>query len=327
MDILTSLPSILGLTLAIATPLIITSMAGLFCERSGVVDIGLEGKLNMSAFAAALTSYFVTIQWGLPMGALAGLIAGMFASFIMSLAHAYASVSKSGDQVVSGVAINFFATGFTIVVTRALFGSGDTPPIKVDSGRFGSLFPAIDSYGPWANAYNKLIANQNILTWVALLLIPLIAWVLYRTRFGLRLRAVGENPHAVDTAGISVHKLRYQGVLIGGLLCGIAGTYLSIGSSSLFIRDMAAGRGYIALVVLILGRWKPVPTLLGCLLFGFLQASSDYLPLEPTIFGFSLGNISPLINSAPYILVLIIMIFAGKSVAPAASGIAYKKER
>ncbi|MFV0431272.1 MAG: ABC transporter permease [Alphaproteobacteria bacterium] len=327
MDIFQIIPSIIGVALAIATPLILTSMAGLFCERSGVVDIGLEGKLNMSAFAAALSSYFITIKWGLPMGAVVGIMAGMFASFLMSLAHAYACVSKSGDQVVSGVAINFFATGFTIVVTRALFGSGDTPPIKVSSGTFGTLFPSIDGSGILINAYNKMIANQNILTWVALALIPIIWWILYRTRFGLRLRAVGENPQAVDTAGMSVKGLRYKGVLIGGLLCGMAGTYLSLGSSSLFIRDMAAGRGYIALVVLILGRWRPIPTLLGCLLFGILQASSDYLPLEPVLFGISLGNLSPIMNSLPYILVLILMIFIGRSVAPAASGVPYKKER
>ncbi len=331
MDFLLSLPSIIGLALAIATPLIITSMAGLFCERSGVVDIGLEGKLNMSAFAAALTSYFVSVKWGLPaMGVFAGIFAGMFASMLLSLAHAYASISKSGDQIVSGVAINFFATGFTIVITRSLFNSGDTPPIKVAGcdtcGRFGTLFPTIEGYGFMASFYNKVIANQNILTWIAFLLIPLIGWVLYKTRFGLRLRAVGENPQAVDTAGMSVKALRYKGVLIGGVLCGIAGTYLSLGASSQFIRDMASGRGYIALVVLILGRWRPVPTLLGCLLFGFIQAASDQSGVQALLNRF-IGNASPLINTIPYILVLILMIFAGKSTAPAAVGTPYKKER
>ena len=328
MDFLIVIISILGVALSIATPLIITAMAGLFCERSGVVDIGLEGKLNLSAFAAAITSYYVSTKWGLPMGAFAGLIAAMFASLMLSLAHAYACVSKSGDQIVSGVAINFFAAGFTIVITRALFGTGDTPPINIASGLFGQILPTIEhSTSIFALAYNKLLASQNVLTLVAFLLIPAIWWVLYRSRFGLYLRAVGENPQAVDTAGISVKALRYKGVMIGGLLCGVAGTFLSLGSSSFFIREMAAGRGYIALVVLILGRWKPVPTLFGCLFFGVLQASSDYLPVEFTIWGASLGNISPLINSLPYILVLLLMIFIGKSIAPAAVGIPYKKER
>ena len=262
------------------------------------------------------------------MGSFAGLFAAMFARLMLSLAHAYACISKSGEQIVSGVAINFFSAGFTIVITRALFGTGDTPPIDVASGVFENVLPLIqDSTSIFAYAYNKLIAGQNVLTFVAFLLIPLTWWVLYRSRFGLYLRAVGENPQAVDTAGISVKALRYKGVMIGGLLCGLAGTFLSLGSASFFIREMAAGRGYIALVVLILGRWKPVQTLFGCLFFGVLQASSDYLPVEFNVYGLSLGNISPLINSLPYILVLILMIFIGKSVAPAAVGVPYKKER
>ncbi len=301
--------NIMSASLAIATPLIITSMAGLFCERSGVVDIGLEGKLTMTAFAAAFVSYWVTYKWGWSYGAYAGLFAGIFAGVLLSLAHAYACVSKGGDQIVSGVAINFFSAGFTIVVTRAVFGSGDTPPIKLEGGTFHDF------------------AGQNTLTWLALVMIPTIWLIMYKTKFGLRLRAVGENPHAVDVAGISVKKVRYIAVLIGGGICGIAGTFLSLGASQLFTKDMSSGRGYIALVVLILGRWKPVQTLLGCLLFGFLQASSDYLPTTPTIFGVSLGNISPLISILPYVLVLIIMVFIGKSVAPAAVGVPYKKER
>ncbi len=326
------LPGVLGITLKIATVLIITSIAGMLCERSGIVDIGLEGKLLLSAFASALTSYYVTQKLGstsFPFAAICGLLMGMTVAMLASTAHAYACISKGGDQVVSGVAINFFASGVTIVATNALFNSGDTPALKMANG---SLFPKVDL--PFADTminipllgafYSKILSGQNILTWLALLLVPLIWWLFYRTRFGLRVRAVGENPQAVDTAGISVTTLRYRSVILGGAICGMAGTFLALAASSQFSREMAAGRGYIALVVLILGKWRPVPTLLGCLLFAFLQASTDaWLPRELPL----LGNISALANAAPYILVLILMIFIGKSTAPAAVGIPYKKER
>ncbi len=319
---------VLGITLQVATVLIITSIAGMLCERSGVVDIGLEGKLLLSAFASALTSYYVTEKLGWQYGALAGLAMGMIAGVLASSAHAYACVSRGGDQVVSGVAINFFAAGFTIVVTNALFGTGDTPPLRQAGSYFSKVtLPGIETIGEIpviGTIYVKVLSGQNALTWLALLLVPLIWLLFYRTRFGLRVRAVGENPQAVDTAGISVASLRYRSVILGGAICGIAGTFLALGASNQFSRDMSAGKGYIALVVLILGKWRPVPTFLGCLLFAFLQASSDaWLPQELPV----LRNISAITNMAPYILVLLIMLFVGKSSAPAAVGVPYKKER
>ncbi len=326
------LPGVLGITLQVATVLIITSMAGMLCERSGIVDIGLEGKLLLSSFAAALVSFYATKAFGphsFPLAALCGLAAGMTVGMLASSAHAYACITRGGDQVVSGVAINFFASGVTIVATNALFNSGDTPPLKRADG---SLFPRINlpfteqmADIPVLGAlYSKILSGQNVLTWVAVLLVPVIWWLFYRTRFGLRVRAVGENPQAVDTAGISVAALRYKSVILGGAICGMGGTFLALAASSQFSREMAAGRGYIALVVLILGKWRPIPTFFGCLLFAFLQASADaWLPRELAI----LGNISALTNAAPYILVLILMIFIGKSTAPAAVGVPYKKER
>lgn len=322
------LPGILGIALQIATVLIITSIAGMLCERSGVVDIGLEGKLLLSAFASALTSYYVTEKLGWQMGAFAGLVVGIIAGMLASTAHAYACVTKGGDQVVSGVAINFFAAGFTIVVTNALFGTGDTPSMRKAGSFFQKVdLPAVDVIGeiPIIGViYSKILSGQNILTWLAVLLVPIIWWLFYRMRFGLHIRAVGENPQAVDTAGISVAALRYRAVILGGAICGIAGTFLALGASNQFSRDMSAGKGYISLVVLILGKWRPIPTFLGCILFAFLQASSDaWLPQQLPI----LGNISAIANAAPYILVLLIMLFIGKSNAPAAVGIPYKKER
>lgn len=315
--------SLLDSMLRLATPLLLAALAGFFSERAGVVDIGLEGKMLMAAFAAAATAAF-TGSAGL------GLLAAIGASLVLALLHGFACITHRGNQVVSGVALNITAMGLTAVLGNAWFEMGGRTPNLPASARFGELtlplaetlrgIPVLGSF------YYEVISGHNILVYLALALVPLTAWVAYRTRFGLRLRAVGENPAAVDTAGISVPALRYQAVLIAGLLCGIAGAYLSTAQGAGFQTNMTAGKGYLALAALILGKWKPVPTLLACLLF----AAADALQtrLQGVVMP-GLGEVPvQLIEALPYLLtVLLLAGFMGKAIPPKASGRPYVKER
>lgn len=267
MDFLTIL-QILDSTLRLATPLLLTCLAGLFSERAGIVDIGLEGKLLVAAFMSGAVAYVTGSIW-------LGLLAGVAASLIFSMLHGLASITFQGDQLISGVALNFLAAGLTVVIGQSWFAlGGRTPPLSGD-GRFGEwnlpfsdAMAKIPVFGP---TYDELISGHTALTYIALLAVPVSWWVLYRTRFGLRLRAVGENPSAVDTAGISVIRLRYMALVIAGVLCGLAGTYLASLAAG-FVKDMSAGRGYIALAALIFAKWRPWYALSATLLFGLLEA-------------------------------------------------------
>ncbi|WP_089288328.1 MULTISPECIES: ABC transporter permease [unclassified Azospirillum] len=315
--------SLLDSMFRLATPLLLAALAGFFSERAGVVDIGLEGKMLMAAFAAAATAAF-TGSAGL------GLLAAIGASLVLALLHGFACITHRGNQVVSGVALNITAMGLTAVLGNAWFEMGGRTPNLPATARFGELtlplaetlrgIPVLGSF------YYEVISGHNILVYLAMALVPLTAWVAYRTRFGLRLRAVGENPAAVDTAGISVPALRYQAVLIAGLLCGIAGAYLSTAQGAGFQTNMTAGKGYLALAALILGKWKPVPTLLACLLF----AAADALQtrLQGVVMP-GLGEVPvQLIEALPYLLtVLLLAGFMGKAIPPKASGRPYVKER
>ena len=313
----------LDATLRVATPLIFAALAGLFSERSGVVDIGLEGKMLVGAFTAATVAAVSNSAW-------LGLLMALLASVGFALLHGFACITPRGNQVVSGVAINILASGLTVVLGLAWFHQGgSTPPLTQDQ-----RFTAIDL--PFAQQladvpvlglfYSELLSGHNILVYLALALVPLSWWVLYRTRFGLRLRAVGENPKAVDTAGISVLGLRYRAVIIAGILCGFAGAYLSTAQNAQFIRDMTAGQGFMALAALIFAKWRPWPILLACLLFGFLDAVAVRLQ------GVSLPVIGlvpvQLIEALPYILTVILLAgFIGKANPPKAIGLPYVKER
>jgi simple sugar transport system permease protein len=247
-------------------------LAGLFSERAGIFDIGLEGKILAAAFMSAAVAYATGSVW-------VGLLAGIGASVVLSAIHGLASITLRGDQIISGVAINFLAAGLTVVVAQAWFGQGGrTPPLQ-SGGRFEPInFPgAIPSKemadaGPAMQLYSELMSGHSLLVYVALLTVPLSWFVLYKTRFGLRLRAVGENPAAVDTAGISVVGMRYAAVVICGVLCGIAGAYIATALQANFTKDMSAGRGFIALAALIFAKWRPWYALGACLLFGFFFA-------------------------------------------------------
>ncbi len=315
--------STLDSTLRVATPLILCAMAGIFSERSGIIDIGLEGKMLASAFAAGAMAFVSGSAW-------IGLLAGISISMLASLIHAFACVTHRGDQVISGLAINILASGLTVVLGIAFFRQGGQTPHLSNSGRFMSIdFPFSESIskipllGP---IYSDLIGGHNLLVYLAFLSVPLTYYIIYKTRFGLRLRAVGEKPMAVDTAGISVTWLRYRAVLCAGLLCGIAGAYLAIAHGASFGREMSAGKGYIALAAMIFGKWQPRNTLLACLLFGFLEAISDRLQGVPLPF---IGEIPvQLMQGLPYILTVVLLAgFIGKAIAPAAIGQPYIKER
>ena len=313
----------LDATLRVSTPLILCAMAGLFSERSGIIDISLEGKMLSAAFAAGALAALT----GSPWIALAG---AMVVSVLLALVHGFACITNRGDQVVSGLAINVLASGLTIVLGIAWFSQGgQTPALGADARFMPMDLPFIDAIsaipfiGPF---YSTVISGHNLLVYVALVTVPLTWWVVYRTRFGLRLRAVGENPLAVDTAGISVSRLRYRAVMICGMLCGVAGAYLAIAQNAAFAREMTAGQGYIALAAMIFGKWRPLPAMLACLMFGFLDAVSIRLQgiVLPVI-----GEVPvQLIQALPYILTVVLLAgFIGRAIAPKSIGVPFSKER
>ncbi len=288
-------------TLRVSVPLILAALAGLFSERSGIVDIGLEGKMLAGAFAAAAVAAITGSAW-------AGLLAAVAAAGLLGLLHGFVCISQRGNQVVSGMAINILVQGLTATLGLAWFAQGGNTPVLPQSARFGT----------WA--------GLSVLAYPAFALVPAAWWVLYRTRFGLRLRAVGENPAAVDTAGIGVAGLRYRAVLIAGALCGVAGAYLAAAQSAGFVRDMTGGRGYLALAALILGRWRPFPTLAACLLFAFLDAAAIRLQ-GVTLLGIGVPPVQ-LVQAIPYVLTVVLLAgFLGRATPPRASGIPYVKER
>ncbi|MEH6401902.1 MAG: ABC transporter permease [Sneathiella sp.] len=314
---------LLDATFRVATPLVLAAMAGMFSERSGVVDIGLEGKMLGAAFAAAAAASLSSSVW-------IGLGAGILTSLALSSLHAYACVTHKGNQVVSGMAINIMVAGLTPTLAIAWFHQGGQTPSLSGASRFQPItLPFADTLRDTpiiGFTYAELISGHNILVYVAAISVPIVAYIMYRTRFGLRVRAVGENPHAVDTAGISVDLMRYKALAVTGLLCGIAGSYISTAHGAGFIRDMTAGKGYLALAALIFGKWKPVPTLFACLLFAFTDA------LQARMQGLDLPIVGVIpvqfIQALPYILtVLLLAGFVGKANPPKAVGQPYIKER
>jgi len=288
--------------LRLSIPLLAACLAGLWSERAGVVDIGLEGKMLAAAFAAAAAAYVADSAW-------IGLLAGIGASVVFGLVHGFASISQRGNQIVSGVAINMLAAGLTAIVGNAWYSQGGrTPPLE-GAQRFGSLF-----------------LGHSALVFLVLLAVPLTWFVLGRTRFGLRLRAVGENPAAVDTAGISVTGLRYIAVILAGIFCGLGGAYLALAQAAGFLPNMTAGRGFIALAALIFAKWRAWPALGACFLFGLLDAGANQLQ------GLSLPGIGEVpvqaIQALPYLMTVILLAgVIGTAIPPRASGVPYVKER
>jgi simple sugar transport system permease protein len=284
-------------TVRLSTPLILAALGGLFSERSGVINIALEGMMLAGAFTAAAMTYATGSPY-------VGLLTGMLAGMLIAAIHAVACIQYQADQVVTGTAINILMLGMPAFLSGAFFlSSGSTPQIP----------------------------KEHLVPWlpiiIAMAMVPLSWYVLYKTPFGLRLRSVGENPEAADAAGVPVARMRYAGVLLSGVLAGLGGAYLSIGQSSLFTRNMTSGRGFIALAALIFGKWRPFQTLLACLLFGFTEAVSIQMQ---GVVKLPSGEDIPVqfIQMVPYILTIIVLAgFIGSSRPPRALGIPYQKER
>jgi simple sugar transport system permease protein len=291
-------------TLRVSTPLILCALAGLLAERSGVIDLGLEGKMLFAAFAAGAAGY----ASGSTVVALAAACA---VSLLLAWLHGFACVNHGGDQVVSGMALNIIAAGLTVVLGVAWFAQGgQTPPVQ-DDVRLKPL--------------GEGVLAMDILVWATFALVAATWWLIYRTSFGLRLRAVGENPKMVEAAGVSVVRLRYAALTLNGVLCGLAGSYLVLAQNAAFGPNMTAGRGYMALAAMIFGQWRPLPAMGACLLFGFLDTVAVRLQ------GVKLPHVGEIpvqaIQALPYVLtVLLLAGFIGRNVAPQALGRPYVKE-
>lgn len=288
--------------LRLATPLIFAALGGLFSERSGIINIALEGLMLAGAFTAAVATFETNNPY-------LGMLCGMAAGGLTALIYAVAVLKFEANQVVAGMAINFLMIGLPQLLSGAIYDSaGSTPQIPKEA-----LLP-------------EYLNSISLATILAFLLIPLCWYVMYKTPFGLRLRAVGENPSAADAAGINVIRLRYAAVILSGILAAAGGAYLSIGQSSLFTRGMSAGRGFIALAALILAKWQPIPVLFACLFFGFTEALT--IPLAN--YRLSSGETIPVqfVQIIPYVLTIIVLAgFIGLSRAPKALGIPYLKEK
>ncbi|HAS79854.1 MAG TPA: ABC transporter permease [Fusobacteriaceae bacterium] len=284
--------SLILATIRQAAPILITAIGGMFSELTGVVNIGLEGMMLMGAFSAAVVSYYTGNPY-------IGILGGMIAGGIMAFLHGILSIKYKGNQVVSGVAINLFASGFTVFMLRVLFNqSGNTPTVPK----------------------TQTFLGMSVIVFIIYAIAIASHWFIYKTVWGLRMRAVGEHPLAADTVGINVLKVRYFGVIMSGLLAGLGGAYLSIGALSQFTKEMSAGRGFIALAALVFGKWTPGGVLGASLLFGFADAGQTLIQQYVT------GVPPQFIQMLPYILTLLALAgVVGKAVAPASSGKPYDK--
>jgi simple sugar transport system permease protein len=316
------LASIVVSTIRNAPVLMFAAMAGLFAERSGVVDIGLEGKILASAFVSAAVAYTTQNPWyGIP--------AGVAVSAALAMIQAFVAITQKGNQLVCGIAINIAMSGLTFVLAQFFFQQGGRTP-DLGAARLSDVIlpgtAAMDNIPFIGWLYGHVIGGQSVLVYLAFLLVPVVHWVLYHSRFGLRLRACGENPHAADAAGVSVERTRYAAMFVAGVLCSFSGAYLAIVQSGFFLRDMSAGAGYLALTALVFGNWRPVFTVLGCLMFGLFGAIQIQLEgVDLPVVGRIPGS---LIQMIPYVVTVVVLAgLMAKSVAPKAIGKPFVKSR
>jgi general nucleoside transport system permease protein len=305
-DLFGTLGSLLASTIRNATPLVFAALGGMFSERSGVVNIALEGLMLIAAFAGVVGAW-------LSGSAIVGLLFALAAGVLFALVHALMCVTFEADQIISGTAINLLALGGTGFVMVLIFGGGGTSP-RVSGFKEVAipLLSDIPLIGP-------ALFDQSLLVYLMYILVPITYFVIFRTPFGLRIRATGEVPEAVDTAGVSVARMRYYGVALSGLLAALGGVYLSMGILSAFSENMTTGRGFIALAALIFGRWNPIGAAGAALLFGFGLAVTFQVPQEAIPIEF--------IQMIPYILTIVVLAgFGGRAIAPAAIGKPYRKE-
>ena len=318
--------TLLASTLRVATPLILCALASTLSERAGVIDLGLEGKMLATAFAAASIGAASGSLWLAISGAIGIGIA-------LSMLHGFACVSHRGDQVVMGMAITMTAAGLTVVLGIAWFQQGGQTPPLPDNVRldlwFSGAAEALRGVPLLGSIVGIGLLGHSALVYVALALVAVVWWLLYRTRIGLRLRATGENPAMVDAAGVSVLGLRYLALAGNGVLTALAGCYLVLAQNPQFIPNMTAGRGYMALAAMIFGKWHPVGALLACLLFGFLDAVA--IRMQGAVLPVWLGAVAvpvQAIQALPYVLTVVLLAgFIGHAYAPKALGLPYLKER
>jgi simple sugar transport system permease protein len=292
-------------TLAAAVLLLLPALGGVISERSGVVNIAMEGMMLTGAFFGVVADLAWHNVW------LATLVA-ILTGGLMALIHAVVSIRFRADQIVSGIAINIFAAGLTVFLVNRLFGVQDVGHVGQSELLPNLDIPLLDRI-PFLG---RVLFQQNVIVYLALALLVIVHVVLFRTRLGLRIRAVGEHPQAADTAGINVYAIRYGAVITSGLLSGLAGAFLAIGVSNTFVPNMTDGRGYIALAAMIFGKWTPLGAFIACLIFGFGQAIYD---------ANSIIHVSPyLLSMLPYVLTLVVLAgLVGRSSPPAADGIPY----
>jgi simple sugar transport system permease protein len=316
------LASIVVSTIRNAPVLMFAAMAGLFAERSGVVDIGLEGKILASAFVSAAVAYTTQNPWY-------GIAAGVAVSAALAMIQAFVAITQKGNQLVCGIAINIAMSGLTFVLAQFFFQQGGRTPDLGSARLTDVILPgtaALDNIPFIGWLYGHVIGGQSVLVYLAFLLVPVVHWVVYHSRFGLRLRACGENPHAADAAGVSVERTRYLAMLVAGVLCSFSGAYLAIVQSGFFLRDMSAGAGYLALTALVFGNWRPIYTVLGCLMFGLFGAIQIQLEgVDLPVVGRIPGS---LIQMIPYVVTVVVLAgLMAKSVAPKAIGKPFVKSR
>lgn len=314
--------SIVVTTIRNAPVLMFAALAGLFAERSGVIDIGLEGKILASAFVSAAVAYATQNPWW-------GVAAAVAVSSAIAMVQAFVSISQRGNQLVAGIAINIAMSGLTFVLAQFFFQQGGRTPDLGDARFAEIVFPgtqALDAIPFVGWLYGHVIGGHSVLVYLAFLLLPVVHWVVSHSRFGLRLRACGENPHAADAAGVSVARTRYLAMFTAGVLCSFSGAYLAIVQSGFFLRDMSAGAGYLALTALVFGNWRALHTVLGCLMFALFQAIQIQIEgVDLPVVGRIPGS---LIQMIPYVVTVVVLAgLMAKSVAPKALGQPFVKSR
>lgn len=303
------LATIIGISLMYATPLIFTALGGVFSENSGVINIGLEGMMAFGAFIAATVGFYTLNPW-------LAFLAGGIAGGLMALLHAIATVSFTADHTISGVAINFIGPGLAVFLSRIFFdGAAMTVPIPMEN-KMPMLFNDVFEKG----SFLARVFNQYATVYLAFALVAITWFVLYKTKFGLRLRSVGEYPRAAETLGIKVRTIKYIAVILSGILAGFGGGAMSLAVVNNYRITLISGHGFIALAAMIFGKWKPHGALGACLLFGFAQGISVYLGST------SLNISSQLLAMVPYIITILALIFVvGEANGPKANGLPYEK--
>ena len=318
-----SIISILETTLRTATPLILAALAGCLVERSGIIEISLEGKMLLASFVAAAVAHWTGSPW-------LGVAASLVMTTFLALLHGVVVITFRGNQLICGVALNFIVAGLTPVLALAWFQAENATPRLEDAARLrGLAWPGAEAFanvpllGP---LYARVLSGHSAITYLMMLTVPLVIWLMFKTRFGLRLRAAGSNPHALDTAGVSVAATRYLTLAAGAVLCALAGSYISLSSNSGWVQNMTAGKGFLALAAVVFGKWLPGPTVGVCLMF----AVADAMQVRIQNVDLPLVGVIPsdFIQMLPYVLtVLLLAGLVGRAHAPKASGIPFEKSR